>query len=94
MGKNTQAEKPKAKRKMLTPAERIAKLEAEARAIREKEIEKAKASRTKVAEALEAAKTRVTEAQAKVDKLTAELEAIDQLTTDEAAEPASEEPAA
>lgn len=68
----------KPKRKMLTAAEKIAKLHAEAKEIEEREAAKLAARRPAIVEALDKARARAKDAATKVEDLERELKAIDE----------------
>ena len=63
-------------RTVLTPAERIAKAEADLQAIKDKERAKAQAKVSKKREELDAANAKLSDAQAKVQNLTEELASL------------------
>lgn len=85
--KAVKAEKPKATRTVLTTAERIAKLEAQAQELRDREVSAAKAKIAGVEEQLTKARERAKAATVKVEDFERELEGLKALaaTADEAA---------
>jgi chromosome segregation ATPase len=74
-----QPAKEKQKRTILTPAQRIEKMQAELEAAKTKEADKAKAKLASVEDAIAKAEIKVTEAQAKVALLKAEREDLQAL---------------
>lgn len=75
--------KAEAKRKMLTPAERVAKLEADLAEARAKAEAKAKAKAGELTEKREKLTAKIVELQKQVDTINAELSALGVSTDDE-----------
>ena len=78
--KNAKADKPK--RTMLTPAERVAKAEAELKALKLKAHERAGKAATQLREHRAKLVGQIDERKAKVEAIDAELETLEPITTD------------